>query len=261
MRSGLSRGLLLALSLGFILVAHAVQADKIDALVQTLATTDSYKVKVQICLLLGKSRDPRAVSPLGQALGDENPTVRLVAAEALGKIGDRAGLAALRAAASDANGGVARAARAAIAAIERSGGGAAQSGFFISVGPMANKSHGGGPEATRIFRESLVRELRKTPGVSLDGAPHPRPGSSYYVDGNIVRLQAQAAGGGLEISCDLKVLVATYPQKSILMWTDGGATVQTGRGAAQEQAGTRDCLEAAVTGIRENIASFLAGRR
>src|SRR5207245_212618 len=126
--------------------------------------------------------------------------------------------------------------------------------------PMSNKSHSGGAETVRLLRDSLVRELRKTPGISLDGAPT-RGQQSFYVDGNLVRLSTQPAGSGVEISCDLKVLVATYPQKSIIMWTDGGATVQTGRSPSQEQAGMRDCLEAAVQGIRENIASFLQGRK
>jgi hypothetical protein len=124
---------------------------------------------------------------------------------------------------------------------------------------MSNRSKQGGPDAVRVFRESLLRELRKTPGVTVDGNPG-RAQGAYYVDGNIVRLQEQPAGSRIELSCDLKVLLATYPAKSIIMWTDGGATVELGRGSDRD-AGMRDCLEAAVQSIQENIASFLKTRR
>lgn len=52
-----------------------------------------------------------------------------------------------------------------------------------------------------------------------------------------------------------------YPGKSIIMWTDGGATVQVGTRPGQEAAGMRECLEAAVQGLRENIATFLKAQQ
>src|SRR5262249_13550186 len=153
----------------------------------------------------------------------------------------------------DSNPSVAQAARAAIDAIRRAGArvptqapGAAR--FYINVGPLSSKAKGGGPEAVRMFREYRVAELRRTPGGRLDGGMQ-KGQTGYYVDGNIVQLSSSLN----EISCDLKVLVATYPGKSIIMWTDGGASVQGGAGTPA----MRDCLEAAVKGVSENIATFL----
>ncbi len=244
--------------------ARAARGDKIDDLIQTLVTTDSYKVRVQVCLVLGRSGDRRAVSALEGALRDDHAAVRMVAAQALGKIGDASALAALQTATRDPNQPVAQAAKQAIAAIQtrasRTSPGAGGAKFYLSVGPLANKSRGGGPDAVRLFREYLVRELKKTPNVALDGSMQ-RGQTGYYVDGNIVRLTTQPAGSYSEVSCDLKVLLATYPGKSIIMWTDGGATVQVGNRPGQAEAGMRECLEAAVQGVRENIATFLKAQQ
>src|SRR5215831_3608874 len=255
-RSGRVCSLVLALMLAPL--CASARADSVDDLIRTLATTDSYKVKVQVCLGLGKKGDKRAVPFLSGALHDENATVRLVAAQALGKIGDSSAIDALNATMRDSDAAVAHAARMAIEAIKKSGkGGGMQAGgggskFYIAVGPLANKSRGGGPEAVRMFREYLVSELRRTPGVSLDGGIQ-KGQVGYYVDGNIVQITTSTN----EVSCDLKVLVATYPSKSIIMWTDGGASVQGGVGGSA----MRDCLEAAVKSVSENIATFLKAQR
>ena len=268
MRRRRAPGFLLALAvlLGLLSGAREARADRVDDLIRTLATTSSYKVKVQACLVLGKTGDKRARPILEGALKDENATVRMSAADALGKLGDRQAEGSLRAAANDPVPAVGQAARRALAALERAGargsGQAAGGGsrFYISVGPLSNRSKGGGADAVRLFRESLLRELKKTPGVAVDGGLQ-KGQTGYYVDGNIVRLQAQPVGSWNEISCDLKVLVATFPGKSIIMWTDGGATVQVGHRPGEEQSGMRDCLEAAVQGIRENIATFLKAQQ
>src|SRR5262245_48215254 len=118
-RSGRVTALVVALTLAP-LCARA-RADSVDDLIRTLATTDSYKVKVQVCLGLGKKGDKRAVPILTGALQDENATVRLVAAQALGKIGDSSALDKLNTASRDHESSVAHAARLAIESIKRSG--------------------------------------------------------------------------------------------------------------------------------------------
>src|SRR5215471_13846293 len=154
-------GRVLALAFALLAANASAWADSVDDLIRTLATTDSYKVKVQVCLGLGKKGDKRAVPILSGALHDENSTVRLVAAQALGKIGDSSAMDALNTAARDHDAAVANAARMVIEAIKKSGrsGMQASSGggkFYIAVGPLANKSRGGGPEAVKMFREYLV---------------------------------------------------------------------------------------------------------
>src|SRR5262252_250784 len=94
--------------------------DKVDDLIQTLATTGSYKVRVQVCLVLAKIGDRRAVPAISGALKDDHPAVRMVAAQALGRLGDSSALGALNTAAQDPIASVAAAARQAIATVERS---------------------------------------------------------------------------------------------------------------------------------------------
>lgn len=252
--SAFARGLLgLALLL---LLARPARADKVDDLVTALRSDESYKVRVQAALVLGKLKDKRALRPLMQALKDENPTVRAVAAQSLGALGDASALPSLRAAAeADESDFVKREADAALKKLKLAAGGTRASSeavaarFFLAVGPLARGTRKVDKEAVELFRSALLRELGKTPGVTLDpGGDKGR--TSYWVDGNIVRLSVQ----GQEVSCDVKVLLASWPSKAIIMWTDGGATVQ-GSGTAAE--GKKDCLEAASQSVRENIQTFL----
>ena len=53
--------------------------------------------------------------------------------------------------------------------------------------------------------------------------------SGFYIDGNITKLEDSTGGGGAETSCDVKVMVARWPQKSIIMWTNAGASVKSNR--------------------------------
>jgi len=254
-----------ALALALAVLGGWALPDKVDDLIQTLVTTNSYKVRVQVCLVLGRSGDHRAVPALSGALKDDSPAVRLVAAQALGRLRDASAVSALNAAVHDPVASVAQAARQALASLSHPAGAnatAAAGGarFLINVGPLSNRSRGGGADAVKLFRHYLVQELKKTPNVSVEGTLG-RGQTGYYVDGNIVRLTTQPAGGFSEVSCDLKVVLATWPGKSIIMWTDGGATVQVGASAPAAEAGMRDCLEAAVQGIRENIATFLKAQK
>jgi len=79
----------------------------------------------------------------------------------------------------------------------------------------------------------------------------------YFLDGSIIRLSTTVSGNSAEISCDLKMFIATYPAKSMIMFTSGGAAVQTGVGARAEEAAQRDCLEAAAQAVHQNIVTFL----
>jgi hypothetical protein len=247
---------LAALGLLVLLLAAPARADKVDDLIQVLGSDDSYKVRVQAALVLGKLKDKRAVPSLVKALVDENPTVRAVAAQALGAIGDDKAVSALKKASiSDESEFVRREAQQAIKKLSASSTVPTPSAarFFMALGPMTGKSKKVSADSVEIFKNALQRELGKTPGVTLEpGGDRGRTG--YWIDGSIVRLTVQQQGGFTEITCDVKVLVASWPGKAIIMWTDGGATVQTG---ASDPNGRKDCIEAATQSIQQNIAAFL----
>ena len=46
-------------AMGLFLTSSRAWADRVDDLLQALATTDSYKVRVQVCLVLGKTGEDR----------------------------------------------------------------------------------------------------------------------------------------------------------------------------------------------------------
>ncbi|HEY1585937.1 MAG TPA: hypothetical protein VGH63_09640, partial [Polyangia bacterium] len=125
----------------------------------------------------------------------------------------------------------------------------------------------GGAEYGRLVRDALAKELQKLPTVTLTvaggaGAPSKAVLASkhlqgFVVDGTIQRLSATPAGGQQTIDCDLKAFVATFPERSIKMMTQEGASLQTGNGASEESSGKRDCLVAAIEAVRDDVDKFL----
>lgn len=264
------RHLLVALVL---LAATRASADRIDTLTRSLMQDPSYKVRVQAALVLGKLADRRAVPALIQALRDENETVRGVAATSLGRIGDRAAASALMVATRDSSEFVRAQARKALEIVANGGGGGGGAGappkagarFYVRVDFSGGGR--GGAEYGRLVRETLARELQKLPSVTLSvagagGAPShallsSRHLTGFVVDGTIQRLSSTSAGGGLQIDCDLKAFVATFPERSIKMMTQEGASLQAGSGPSEEMSGKRDCLVAAVEAVRDDVDKFL----
>jgi hypothetical protein len=254
-----------------LLMAGRASADKIDDLTRALMQDPSYKVRVQAALVLGKLNDKRAVPALLQALHDENETVRGVAATSLGRIGDKAASNGLMVAStSDASEFVRSQAKKALE-IVAGGGGAmvatppkAGARFYVAIDfSSAGK---GGAEYGRLVRDALAKELQKLPTVTLAVGGGGQPSRAilaskhlqgFVVDGTIQRLSATPAGGQQTIDCDLKAFVATFPERSIKMMTQEGASLQTGSGPSEESSGKRDCLVAAIEAVRDDVDKFL----
>lgn len=261
-----------ALVVALLLIAAAsASADKIDDLTRTLMQDPSYKVRVQAALVLGKLNDRRAVPALMQALHDENETVRGVAATSLGRIGDKSSANALQVAAtSDASEFVRAQARKALELVAGGGGGMvaappkAGARFYVAID--FSNSGKGGAEYGRLVREALAKELQKLPTVTLSVSGSGKPSrdllatkhlQGFVVDGTIQRLSTTPAGGSQTIDCDLKAFVATFPDRSIKMMTQEGASLQTGSGPSEESSGKRDCLVAAIEAVRDDVDKFL----
>lgn len=253
-----------------LLTAVRASADKIDDLTRTLMQDPSYKVRVQAALVLGKLGDRRAVPALIQGLRDENETVRGVAATSLGRIGDKSAANALMTAAtSDASEFVRSQAKKALELVAGGGGAVAtpapKAGARFYVAIDFSNSGKGGAEYGRLVREALAKELQKLPTVTLSvggGAPSKsvlasKHLSGFVVDGTIQRLSTTPSGGSQTIDCDLKAFVATFPDRSIKMMTQEGASLQTGSGPSEEMSGKRDCLVAAIEAVRDDVDKFL----
>jgi hypothetical protein len=249
-------------------VAGAASDVKVDDLCRAVVEDSNYKVRVQAALVLGKLGDTRAVQPLIKALGDQNKTVRGIAASALGQLGDAAALEPLRGLLrreSDAfvRGQIEKA----VAALGAGGGGAGGpkrgAKIYVNFGAFVGGVKSAGPEASKILHEALSRELGKIPIVTLTLNPADQHNfgksgmSGFYIDGNITRLEDTSAGGGSETSCDVKVMVARWPQKSIIMWTNAGASVQSGSRPRDRENARRECLESSARGLSEDLVNFL----
>src|SRR4051812_29369622 len=79
---------LVVVAIGLLLWGRPARGDTIDTSIRQMGDS-SYKVRLAAALALSKSRDPRAVIALADALQkDDDSTVRRVAALALGKMID-----------------------------------------------------------------------------------------------------------------------------------------------------------------------------
>lgn len=150
-------------------------------------------------------------------------------------------------------------------------GGAGAISEVSSAGPLYSMAVGfGGRELEaqsphmQVVRQEMERELEGLPGVAVAGsdastqeiadrgpAPH-----RFFVDG-AVWMQSTAWNGGQRIGCSVQAIVSTYPAQIMQMISVQEATIQTGGTAAAESDGQRDCLRAAVGGVRADIGRFL----
>jgi hypothetical protein len=255
-------GIVLAATLVAGLVGRAAAAGvRVQDLCKAVVEDPNYKIRVQAALVLGKVRDPAAVPALIRALGDANPTVRGIAADALGEIGDPSALDALRELARrDGNSFVKSQAGKALALLSRAAGKHAK--IYLAFGPFTGGVKSAGPEAAKIIADALARELGKLPTVTLTLSPNDQRNFArtgmlgFYIDGNITRLEDVVGGGASETNCDVKVMVARWPQKSIISWTNAGASLQSGSRPRDKESARRDCLEASAGQLSEELGHF-----
>jgi len=256
--------LLLALAAALAPPRWVAHAGKLEELTRMLLEDDSYKVRVQAASLLGKLADPNSVGPLTKALNDTNKTVRWMAAQSLAKLANPAAAPALKASlARERDGSVRVQLEKALAASGGGGGGGPGGGrIFLTFGSFSGGTGGADAGSLEVLRTALRRELGKLPSVTFESKEaKPTPGTTgqlgFLIDGNVSRLENGLVGGAMEINCDVKVMVARWPSKSIILWTNAGAAVQGGSRPQDIAAARRDCLEASAGQLGEDLSKFL----
>lgn len=249
-------------ALALLLVAGGPsRASKVEALSKLLLEDSSYKVRMHAALVLGRLGDRDAVEPLSKALSDSRKEVRAMAAQSLGKIGAPEAAAALKALIKrERDKFVAREAERALAAIVPEGKGkVAVARVYLAFGSFSG-GKAADPALLDVVRKGLRRELEKMPSVTFSLSADEEKGFAksgrlgFLVDGNITRLDDSAVGGAVETNCDVKVMVARWPSKSIIMWTNAGAAVQGG--SRDRDRNRRECLEASAAQLGEDLAKF-----
>ena len=254
-----------------LLAALPVAADKVDDLLRQLGADSDFKVRLSAALNLGKLGDKRAVPGLIIALRDADKTVRGVAAAALGKMVD-AGVPRpvidrtigelLQTAKSDPDGFVRGQAERAVAAVRQLTGGpeTGTKSVYVEVGPMADSTKGGGASLRPVMRTTVTTAIvKKAPsyltawpgGKSPSRAELAKAGAAaaFYVDGTLTSLAVVPRGKMVEISCNVSLLIATYPDKSMFAFPSGGGVVQTDAAAQSVEEGRRDCVVAVLEDV------------
>jgi hypothetical protein len=247
--------------------ARAAPAGKMEELCRALLEDSNYKVRVQAALVLARLRDAAAVPSLVKALGDQNKTVRAIAAQALGQLGDGAANDPLRdLLRREGDPFVRGEAEKALAALAAGGGGSGAAGrrakIYLSFGAFTGGVKSAGADASKIIHDALARELGKLQMVTLtlsaaDQKNFAKSGMlGFFIDGNITRLDDLPAGGAYETSCDVKVTVLRWPSKSLIAWHNAGASVQSGSRPRDKENARNECLESSAAQVAEDLGKF-----
>jgi hypothetical protein len=246
------------------LLARPALAGKVEDLSRMLLDDSSYKVRLQAALLLGKVGDRAAGPALIKALGDDNRLVRGMAAQALGRVGAGEGAGPLKGLLEhERDGFVRREAEKALASLGPGTDGArGKAKIFLTFGSFGGGTRLADPTLLDALRAALQRELAKLSAITfaMDRGEEKSFGKSgrlgFLIDGTVSRLDDGVVGGAVEINCDVKVMVARWPSKSIILWTSAGAAVQGGSRERDKQSARRDCLEASAGQLGEDLAKF-----
>jgi hypothetical protein len=272
------------------LTAAVARADQIDDLARALRSSSDYKVRLSAALNLGKlggkddSSRRRAVPALIDALRDSDKTVRGVAAVSLGKLVNGSIDSATRSRAvaeldrvrkSDPDGFVKSQAQKAYDTLRSLGGPAVAGGgksVYVEVGPMSDNTKKGGGGITGVMRSTVETTInRKAPTFATRWPSGRSPSKSelssagtkaaFYVDGTLTTLDTRTSGSMAEVSCNVSLIIASFPEKSMFGFLKGGAAVQTGSSARAIDEAKSDCVGAVLEDlVARQVVPTIQGR-
>jgi hypothetical protein len=247
----------LATVLTVLVAARVGWAGKVEDLSKALLTDSSFKVRVQAALLLGKLGDKGGTNALIKALDDEDRSVRAMAAQSLGKLGGGSAAPALKALLGhEQDSFVSTQIKIALSALEDQE--VKDRKIFVTVGPFSGGVKLADTSILALLQTSLRQALQKLPKLTFSETPAKGRGHTpqlgFLVDGNVSRLQ-EVFGVG-ETSCEIKLMVARWPSKSIILWTSAGAAVQAGRRDADKLNARRECIEATAGQLGDSLLEF-----
>lgn len=259
------------LALVVLLLARTAHADNVETLIGQLEDS-SDKVRLSAALNLTKLGDTKAILGLIKRLDSNNESsknVRSAAAVGLGTLvsekvkGSQRELAikALRAAqANDPSEFVKVQAEKALEKIGAAGATAPTGtggSIYVYVGPMSSKT-GGANDAK--FREMMVKVSAKTltrvastmqqtwagGGAPTKSQLAAKGFQGFYVDGTLNEVKIEKAGNTATISCKVSMLLASFPDKSVFGFLNGGAKVQGSTSQRDIDLGSEDCVSAVI---------------
>ena len=249
--------------------ARTASADNVDKLIQDLSSSEDYKVRLSAAASLAKLGDDRAIPAFIKALGkDKEKTVRGAAAVGLGKVVTsdtdpgllEDAIAALdKSAKKDKDSFVKKQSKKALAKLQKlaSGGGGATvsgGGIYVDLGEMSAKAGDTAKmkelmrkTADKTFARNASEMVTKWPGSKKAPTKKQLKGvQAFHVDGTLNELTTKAKGSATIVTCKVNMLIATYPDKSMFGFLNGGASVQASSDEKDIELAKTDCVAAVV---------------
>lgn len=262
-----------------VLCTRVALADTIDHNVRELGS-GGYKVRLAAALALSKSKDPRAVIALADALhADADATIRRVSALALEKMVDERteddakelAIDALeRAAKSDRDDRVKATAASALRSLSglrrgKSHGGGSRPGVFVDVEvrDITKKAPADAPpRVAKIVKGQIEKTGYATSwpgGLPTEHELKSNRSSGFIVESQVKKVEVEKTGRRTTIGCTVSIRVAPWSGKdggekweaNKAATAQGSAKAQTGNSQREIDAGVRDCLEA----VAEDVTS------
>jgi len=246
-----------------ILLARPAHADNVDVLINTLKTADNYKVRVTAAMLLSKHKgEAKAFAALLYTLNnDENETVQGTAALSLGKLGNKEAIPDLEKASKSKKTFLKDNAKKALEMLADTCPEIDLKGkqIYLNIGPL--DLTGSTSDKNEIL--TALRDLLNAQGSEVTYVTTMFPGCKQPSESDLKKkkLKGFMIDGTLEISldsgevvCDLKLIVATFPGKSIKMMNSANAGV-TGK---LTPATIKTCIKHATPAAFAGVKQFLA---
>ncbi len=264
-RVGAAMGVALVLLLG---AARSAAADNVDKLIKDLSTGSDYKIRLSAAASLAKLGDERAVPAFITALGkDKEKTVRGAAAVGLGKVVTSdtdeelrtEAIAALdKAYKKDKDSFVKKQAKKALDKLKKlddSGASVAAGGIFVDIGAMSAKTDDSSAMVA-LMRKTVEKTFGKNASemvIKWPGGKAPskkdlsaKKTDGYHVDGTLNEVTTKEKGSAVIVSCKVNMLIASYPDKSMFGFLNGGASVQASNDEKDIELAKKDCVTAVV---------------
>jgi len=160
---------------------------------------------------------------------------------------------------SDASSFVQKQAEKALEVLNALGGGGGGSdvnaAIYVNIGAMSAKT----PDAEKmrdLMRSTTIKVFGKTAksmATSWAGGSVPtkkqldaKGTAAFHVDGTLTDLTEKEKGGSTIVSCKVSMYIASFPDKSVFGFLNGGASVQASTDPADVEAAKGDCVTAVV---------------
>ncbi len=299
-RSRVDAGRILAFACALAIALHAwpARADNLADLVTQLGD-DSDKVRLSAATALARlgkeSHDTRAIMAMAKCVvNDGEKSVRGACAYGLGVTIDdstkpsikKLAIANLKKAlAEDESDFVKKQAEKALELLGAGGGSApkdnggppatgpasAAGGVYVNIGPMSSKTGGADDKKlqAQMVTVATAAMASAAPGYATTwagGAPSKaalaaKQVAGFYVDGTLNELKIKEDGSTATVSCKISMLLASFPDKSVFGFLNGGASVQASTSPKDEALARGDCVQAVVEDlIRKKIVPTIKSK-